>query len=90
MITQPERDPAQPGRIRPFGELRDSGLLWLINRVVFHPHGYALALVSDGRSSEPAGWRLLGDGSEVWRFDGNEDALFERVRATFAEAAAGR
>ena len=30
--------------LRPLAELRDSGLLWLINRVAFHPRGVALAL----------------------------------------------
>jgi hypothetical protein len=28
--------------------LRDDGLLWYINRCVFHPRGYALALDGDG------------------------------------------
>lgn len=32
---------------RPFDDLRPSGLLWLINRVVFHPWGMALALHTD-------------------------------------------
>jgi hypothetical protein len=65
---------------RSFGELRSSGLLWLINRVVFHPRGFALALTM--RDGEPASWKLLGDGSEVWRFDGDEDDLFEQANRT--------
>jgi hypothetical protein len=65
---------------RPFEELSSSGLLWLINRVVFHPRGYALALVQ--RGGETVGWDLQGDGSEVWRFDGDEDARFEAAQAT--------
>jgi hypothetical protein len=69
---------------RSFDELRSSGLLWLINRVVFHPRGFALALSM--RDGEPVGWKMLGDGSEVWRFEGDEDELFERVRQTFADA----
>lgn len=50
---------------RPFSELRDVGLLWLVNRVVFHPRGYALALhyEDDGTVS---GWSLMGDGTEPW------------------------
>lgn len=72
-----------PMAAQPFSELRSSGLLWLINRVVFHPRGFALALsVRDG---EPAGWKLLGDGSEVWRFEGDEDVLFEAAMATLNE-----
>jgi hypothetical protein len=65
---------------RSFGELRSSGLLWLINRVVFHPRGFALALTMHG--DEATGWKLLGDGSEVWRFDGDEDDLFEQANRT--------
>lgn len=73
MTYPPSTDP------RPFSELRDSGLLWLINRTVFHPRGFALALVGYGGT---AGWRLHGDGTEVWRFDGDEDALFEAAERT--------
>lgn len=50
---------------RPFAELRDTGLLWLINRVVFHPRGYALGLHFD-LDLNCIGWSLLGDGSEPW------------------------
>lgn len=65
---------------RPFIDLRDSGLLWLINRVVFHPRGFALALLV--RNGEAVGWELLGDGEEVWTMgDGiNEEALFAKVQ----------
>jgi hypothetical protein len=70
--------------VRPFGELRDSGLLWLINRVVFHPRGFALALVM--RDGDPVGWKLLGDGTEVWRFEGDEDEEYQRVEATMRAA----
>ena len=76
----PTHDP-----VRPFSELRDSGLLWLINRVVFHPRGYALGLVPDGQSNGDnyLGWRLQGDGSEPWRFEGfDEDELFHAAAAT--------
>ncbi|MGJ3228907.1 hypothetical protein ACQEUV_26660 [Micromonospora aurantiaca (nom. illeg.)] len=76
------RTPEPPAR--PFAELRESGLLWLINRVVFHPRGFALALtVCEG---EAVGWTLLGDGSEVWKFDGDEDRLFAEVQRTLGEA----
>jgi len=56
----------KPDPGRPFSELRDTGLLWLINRVVFHPRGYALALHSDGVGGEYTGWSLMGDGTEPW------------------------
>jgi hypothetical protein len=68
---------------RPFSELRDSGLLWLINRVVFHPRGFALGLVVDD-AGEVTGWCLHGDGSEVWQFElpDGEDALFAAAEQT--------
>lgn len=73
--------------VRPFAELRESGLLWLINRVVFHPRGFALALVMSTETGEAMGWRVVGDGGEVWCFEGTEDGLFDAAKATLAEAA---
>jgi hypothetical protein len=70
---------------RPWTDLRDSGLLWLINRVVFHPRGWALFLVLE--AGQIIGWRLRGDGAEVWRFDGPEDEHFARAQATLAGVA---
>jgi hypothetical protein len=65
---------------RPFKELSDSGLLWLINRTVFHPRGYALALtVEDGKA---VGWSLLGDGTEQWQYGIDESDHFRRAEAT--------
>ena len=81
-MTSIEPGPDQRGR--PFGALRDSGLLWLINRVVFHPRGFALGLVM--HEGQPVGWRLLGDGREVWRFDGDEDDLFRHAEETLSAA----
>lgn len=70
-------DPHPP---RPFQELRDSGLLWLINRTVFHPRGYALAIAYD--DDEAVGWSLLGDGSEPWQY---ADEVDERDLLRLAE-----
>jgi hypothetical protein len=70
--------------VRSWDDLRSSGLLWLINRVVFHPRGWALGMAFDC-DDEPIGWKLLGDGSEPWRFEideHEEDALFEAVKQT--------
>lgn len=73
-----------PGR--PLSELRDTGLLWLINKAVFHPRGFALALhLSD---PDPAGvktvtgWSIEGDGTEAWIFGPgvDEDAMLAKVR----------
>lgn len=80
---------------RPFSELRDTGLLWLLNRVVFHPRGFALALHYTGKfpdMGECVGWSLHGDGSEPWSMGDppaeyqalgapTEDELFARVSA---------
>ncbi|MEM9468309.1 MAG: hypothetical protein AAGA90_23275 [Actinomycetota bacterium] len=60
-------------------DLRETGVLWAINRIVFHPRGFALALtypdgttpqqVADG--AEPDGWTQIGgihpDGVAVLR-----------------------
>jgi hypothetical protein len=69
------------------GELRSSGLLWLINRVTFHPLGFALALEveSDGRV---IGWALQGNGEEIWKFsDADDDTGFAASGATLKAAA---
>lgn len=55
--------------IYPFESLRDSGILGLINREVFHPRGYALALVVDDESHKAIGWTLVGNGSMVFGFE---------------------
>ncbi len=77
-------------------DLREDGLLWLINRVVFHPRGFAL-----GYDAGPDEFHLLGDGSEPWRFASvadvmaqmgdprkavSEDDLFASVEAVFQRA----
>ena len=66
--------------VRTWEELSTSGLLWLINRVVFHPRGFALGVVKIG--GEVVGWRLLGDGREPWGFDLPEDDLFAAAQRT--------
>lgn len=70
---------------RPIEELRDSGLLWLINRTVFHPRGLALSLhFNEGAVT---GWSLIGNGSEIIAFDEEQDDRgFERAQATLAAA----
>jgi len=82
---------------RPWHELRDSGLLWLINRVVFHPRGWALAIHRDEDGTSP-GWSLLGDGLEPWSMGDppekdrikfgakTEDELFALVQELLAPA----
>lgn len=79
-------DDGTADRGRPFADLRDTGLLWLINKAVFHPRGFALALHftapdADGTTTV-TGWSLEGDGSEAWTMgpDIDEDALLAKVR----------
>ena len=74
---------------RSFRELRDTGILWAINRHIFHPRGLALALEwpagANPDTDEPNGWVMLGDRSEVWAFESSTDdggfELFERYLA---------
>lgn len=75
------------GPPHPLSELSDSGLLWLINRVVFHPRGFALALHAD-EDGTVTGWNLLGDGSEAWSFpEEREREHFQRAEQTLRGAA---
>lgn len=71
---------------RPFEDFRDSGLLWLVNASVFHPRGYALALVYDD-NDKCVGWQLFGDGTTRWTYaekfpDGvtTPDDLFHKIK----------
>lgn len=78
---------------RPFADLRSSGLLWLINRVAFHPRGLALALHytdTDTDTGEPHGWSLLtNDEGEPWQFDPTTDYHgYQRAEATLTAALA--
>lgn len=76
--------PKQP---RPFAELSDSGLLWLINRVVFHPRGFALAIHVDG-NDVATGWSIQGDGNEPWSFPRDrEQEHFQHAERTLREVA---
>jgi hypothetical protein len=68
-------------KTRPMSDLRDSGLLWLINRQVFHPRGFALALDVNA-AGKVVGWQLLGDGKEPWTFDCDETERLARANET--------
>lgn len=45
-------------------DLREDSLLWLINRQVFHPRGYALML-----DTETGEFFVQGDGTEPYAFE---------------------
>lgn len=73
-------------------DLHDDGVLWLINRVVFHPRGFAL-----GHTPGSDAFELYGDGKEPWHYAVpceledpakavDEDAAFAAVEAMFQRA----
>lgn len=65
--------------------LMDTGLLWYVNRVAFHPRGFSLGLHSvDGVVT---GFQLTAtDGTELFSFDPEaEDDFFRRVEAFLGE-----
>jgi hypothetical protein len=74
------------GWVLPLSEMRSTGVLWLINKVVFHPRGFALGLDVDD-AGNVTGWTMIGDGSEPWAFgdlpDGTpiDDREFAKVEA---------
>ncbi len=76
------------GEPRPFGDIRDAGFLWLINKALFHPRGFALAFIKD-EDGNFKGWTILGDGTECWSFsEAIDDEYFgkaERELAQYAE-----
>lgn len=66
----------------------DTGVLWAINRYLFHPRGFALT-IDIGDDGKARGWVIQGDGSEPWAFDEEWDdrghAAFERFLREQAE-----
>lgn len=71
---------------RPIEELIDNGMLWLINRVVFHPRGLALTLHTEVGSGETR-WSFQGDGTEPWSFtEADDKERFLRARETLDAA----
>lgn len=79
---------------QPFQTLRTTGVLWAINRYLFHPRGYALAVHFPDPATQieltkikqglvaPTGWSVLGDGTEPYAFteadDDEQFAIFEK------------
>jgi hypothetical protein len=68
-------------QMRTWEELRDTGLLWLINTAVLHPRGFALA-VEINDAGEAIGWAIVGDGLRPWTFpDAVAESQFPVVEA---------
>ena len=79
-----EGQPVEVVPARPLNDLRVSGLLWLINRTVFHPRGFAIRL-HYSENDEVTGWSLIGDGIEPMNFeDGTENNYLAAVNLTLA------
>lgn len=71
---------------RPLGELSESGLLWLINRTVFHPRGMSLAVHRTGKAV--TGWSLIATpNGDPDVFPPEIDALYSRRAAETLKAA---
>jgi hypothetical protein len=68
--------------LMPFEQLMPTGILWAINRYLFHPRGFALALAVD-EHGKAFGWELLGKGDEVWAFKTEDDDQKFREFETF-------
>ncbi|PWI16036.1 hypothetical protein DI272_19080 [Streptomyces sp. Act143] len=79
--------PDVDSRARSFAELRDSGLLWLINRTALHPRGLALALHLD-EHGQAYGWSLVSNAEgEPWQFDpATDNDGYQRAEATITKA----
>lgn len=61
-----------PRLLRPFSELSTTGMLWFINRSVFHPLGFALAVQKEADGTV-TGWTMQGSGDECWTFTNDAD-----------------
>lgn len=62
--------------------LVDDAVLWYINRVAFHPRGFALGYIHD-----TGAFVLLGDGGEVWNMGStDEDERFATFEAALDRA----
>ncbi|WP_431997788.1 hypothetical protein [Streptomyces fungicidicus] len=86
MSQDNNRYPAPAPDYRPLLDLSETGLLWLINRVVFHPRGLALGLYQEG--DQALGWKLLvADDDEPFAFSESVDTQgFRRAEATLRAA----
>lgn len=88
MSALPAGRSAGPRDAFTFGALSTSGLLWLINRAVFHPRGLALGLEYAAGDPEPRGWMLLAAApGEPFTFglpDGVENAQYAAAEELIA------
>lgn len=90
MARDANRYPVPEPDYRPLLELSESGLLWLINRVAFHPRGLALALYQEG--DEALGWKLItaAEGEPFAFPESTDNEGYRRAEATLRAALARR
>lgn len=85
--------PDDPTGPFPIEALLDTGMIWLINRVVFHPRGFRLALHISGTGAENEDHKVIGWGLEpelsgetAWFAPEDDIRLFKTAEATLAAA----
>lgn len=68
--------------MHPLEDFLDTGLLWIINREVLHPRGFALGIARpDPQHGQPdAVWTILFDGTETVSY-GPDDTVSNQQRA---------
>jgi hypothetical protein len=60
--------------VRSFDDLRDTGLLWAINRYIFHPRGLAMAVcLEHDEDSKVFAWRMMSLLGETFNYDEEAD-----------------
>lgn len=63
-------------------DLIEDGVLWYINRTMFHPRGFALGFSVDADDPASSTFVMLGDGREVWTMGStDEDEKFKAFEA---------
>lgn len=78
LVVKADGDPDDGATVN----LRRDGVLWIVNRIVFHPRGFALGVTEDG------GMRLYGAGAETWIYasDVPEQSAFVAFEALLDRA----
>ncbi len=93
-VSESGRDLSGYHPVHSFDELRATGVLWLINRAVLHPRGYALALdyLRGGKDQgeQPTGWSIHAAAEgETFTFElepGFDDERFRALEALLEDA----
>lgn len=81
MTEQNEIEPAPARNVFDFEALMPTGILWLINRTVFHPRGLALSIAVPADGGPCQGWEIVAspDGSPYHFSDAVDEAAKHRA-----------